>query len=100
MIEIKEGVKVNGLRTEILLAIVLADRVYSDYGISCVLTEVTGGKHGRASLHYVGLAVDLRTRDMPSGIAEEIVQELKKALGSQYDVVLEKDHIHIEFQPK
>lgn len=100
MIEIKEEVKVNGLRTEILLAIVLADRVYSNYGISCVLTEVTGGKHGRASLHYVGLAVDLRTRDMSSGMAEEIVQELKKALGFQYDVVLEKDHIHIEFQPK
>jgi hypothetical protein len=29
-----------------------------------------------------------------------IHHDLKQALGGQFDVVLEKDHIHVEFDPK
>jgi len=100
MMSIKPGVEVNGLQTEMLLAFVIANEIYSEYGVKCTLTEATGGKHGVASLHYVGFAIDLRTRDMSASMAEIITQKLKEALGDQYDVVLEKDHIHIEFQPK
>ena len=100
MISIKPKVKVNGIQTEILLALIIADQVYSEYDIPCVLTEATGGKHGIASLHYVGFAVDIRTRDIPEELKKPLAQQIRIALGEQYDVVLEKDHIHIEFQPK
>jgi len=97
---IKEGAKVNGLRPEILIAWDIAYNVYIKYGVDCILTEGTGGTHGIGSLHYVGLAIDLRTRDFKAGIAEEVKVELKSLLSSQYDVILESDHFHVEYQPK
>ncbi len=101
MISIKEGAKVNGLHAEILLAVSIADGVYSKYGVDCVITSCTGGTHGRGSLHYVGHAIDLRTRDFASqALKTSVADELRDRLGSQYDVILESDHIHVEYQPK
>ena len=96
----ENGAKVNGIQPEMILAFVIASHIYKEYGIDCVITEATGAKHSLGSLHYVGFAIDLRTRDMSENMAEIIVTRLKEALGDQYDVVLESDHIHIEFQPK
>lgn len=101
MIKIKTGVNTSGVKTEIILAIQIANSIYSKHNVDCVITELTGGTHSRGSLHYVGFAVDLRTRDFDnSEIIDKVSLELKESLGDQYDVVLEKDHIHIEFQPK
>jgi len=100
MIQIKAGAQVNGIRPEILLALMVVNEVYANHGILCVITEGTGSKHGIGSLHYVGLAVDLRTRDMPGTLQVQVTDIIRERLGKQYDVVLEKDHIHIEFQPK
>lgn len=97
--KIKNGAKVNGLKTEILLAVIVASDIYKSLGQALVITELTGGKHSRASLHYVGYAVDLRTHYF-SDNGLEAQKMLKNSLGTEYDVVLEKDHIHIEFQPK
>lgn len=101
MKSIKKGAKVNGLRPEILMGWDIAESVYNDYGVACVLTEGTGGKHSRGSLHYVGQAIDLRTREFTSqAIKQSVAQEIQELLGDEYDVVLESDHIHLEFQPK
>jgi len=101
MIYLKESVKTNGMAPEILLVVVIANEVYAEQGYECVITSITDGKHGTASLHYIGHAIDLRTRHVAMEVEKQsIVQALKTRLGSQYDVVLEKDHIHIEFQPK
>lgn len=98
--KIKTNVKLLGLRPEILLALFIADKIYSNHNQELVLTEATGGKHGRASLHYVGLAVDVRTHYFTDGEVKLVAKDLKEALGENYDVVVEKTHIHIEFQPK
>jgi hypothetical protein len=45
-------------------------------------------------------AFDLRTRDTPIKILPLIKKDLQEALTDEFDVVLEKDHFHIEFQPK
>lgn len=100
MAAIKEGAKVGGLRPEILLAYIIAETVYRQEGFECILTEGTGSKHGRGSLHYVGLAIDLRTRMISGAKQLPLAQTLADKLGDEYDVVLETDHIHIEFQPK
>jgi len=61
MIRIKKGVKLAGLQPEMILAAVIADQVFTKYGVEyTVITEGTGGKHGFASLHYVGFAIDVR----------------------------------------
>ena len=99
--ELKNGVKLNGMKPEILLAIFTANRIWLNHAKVLVVTEITGGKHGTGSLHYAGLAVDLRTKYFESEDEKsEVAQELRQALGENYDVVLEPTHIHVEFQPK
>lgn len=90
---IKPGVQLRIMSTQILLAILEADRILEG---TAVVTSVSDGKHSAGSLHYVGLAFDLRLPANPAGF----VGALKAALGAEYDVVLEHDHIHVEYQPK
>jgi len=97
---LKKGIKITGIKSELLLALAIADKIWLDYNQELVITEITGGKHGTASLHYVGLAADLRTRYFTDEEKELVAKDLKDALGENYDVVVEKTHIHIEFQPK
>lgn len=98
IVSIKPGVRVRGLSNEILLAIVIAESVYRETQGLMVITSLTDGKHSVGSLHYTGEAVDLR---LPSTIViDQVVSQLKSALGSSYDVILETDHIHIEYDPK
>lgn len=98
--KIKSGVRVFGIRPEMVLALGIAEPLFIKAGVEMVVTAVIDGKHSRGSLHYAGAAADLRIRHLPLGGAENIYGDLISALGSDYDVVLEKSHIHIEFQPK
>jgi hypothetical protein len=98
IVSIKPGVRVRGLSNEILLAIIIAESIYRETQGLMVITSLTDGKHSAGSLHYTGEAVDLR---LPSTIMiDQIVSQLKSALGSSYDVIHEVDHIHIEYDPK
>lgn len=96
---IKSGVRIYGIQPEVVLALFIARGVYEAFGESdrCVITSVADGKHSRGSLHYVGCAVDLRLPHQQKGA---ITNALKAALGTDFDVVLEGSHIHVEFQPK
>lgn len=109
MVSIKAGVQIAGMKPEILLAIIIADSIYSARRIPCVLTSVEDSTlHKSTSLHYKGLAVDIR---LPSyytlsdqtaveNLDEIVTAAISRALGKEYDVVLEKDHIHVEYDPK
>ena len=97
---IKTGVKASGLKPEILLAIQEAREVYHVLGATLVITSLLDGKHSTNSLHYEGLAVDLRTRHLDESVKPIVAARIKKALGPEYDVVLERTHLHIEFDPK
>ena len=97
---IKSGAKVNGMRTEILLAINIADKIWSHHNQELVITEVTGAKHGNGSLHYIGCAFDGHTRYFTDQEKELVAKDLRDALVNQYDVIVEKTHIHVEYQPK
>src|SRR3989304_4563403 len=61
-----------------------------------VVTSGKDGTHMATSLHYQGLAIDLRTRDF----VERWGFLLESQLGHGWDVVVEKDHIHLERDPK
>jgi len=65
-----------------------------------IITSARDGAHMKNSLHYKGRAIDLRIYDMPMGVAQKVVTELKNKLGRNYDIVLEHDHIHLEYDPK
>lgn len=102
---LKRGVKLNGMSPQILLAIVIAAPIFSKYQKrELVITSVTDSKHGRGSKHFIGNAVDLRTRTLDKAPSQAnarlVTNDLVVALGAEFDVVLEKDHIHVEWDPK
>lgn len=96
---IKQGVRVLGLRPEIVLALLVAESTFLLHGSDLVVTSAIEGTHSRASIHYTGGAVDLR-RPLDPATAQAVARDLKADLGDDFDVVLEVDHIHVEFQPK
>lgn len=79
------------------LAVLACERVYAKQGYDLVVTSVTDGDHKSGSLHHTGCAVDLR---LPPLDAPLMVGSLRDALGVEFDVVLETDHIHVEYDPK
>jgi hypothetical protein len=84
-----------------VLAAQIAESIYLMHGApKLVITSALEGRHKEGSRHYSGYALDLRIWDIPHGHVPMIVSELKAALGADYDVVLEADHIHVEFDPK
>lgn len=98
--KLKPGVRVDGIQPELLIALAVADGVYREItGAGCTVTSVRDGSHSVRGMHPAGLAADLRTRDVPATERSTIQQHLAAALGDDYDVVLEADHIHLEFDP-
>lgn len=104
MLSFKLGVKIFGIREETVVALVTIESVFRDEELDCIVTSVSEkAVHSRTSLHFAGFAIDLRTiafEHMTQTQAEWITARLKEALTDEFDVILEKDHIHVEFQPK
>jgi hypothetical protein len=97
----KNGVKIMGLQPELLAALAVCDDIYQKfYNTDMVVTSAVDGKHAITSLHYAGAAADLRTRNIDTVHWDQLAEDLRLALTSEFDVVLEADHIHLEFQPK
>lgn len=99
-ISLKPGVSIAGVRPEMVLVIQIVASIYKKLGYLCVITSVTDGKHSRGSRHYVGLAADFRTRDMPKAIQNALYSRVVEALGTECDVVLEPTHLHVEYDPE
>jgi hypothetical protein len=98
---IKQGVDLRGLKPQMAIAYTIATWVYSTKtGQRCVITSGGDGKHGPNSLHYKGKALDLRTNNLRPEQVHPVYITLKECLGAQFDVKLESDHIHVEFDPK
>jgi len=97
--QVKEGVNFDGIQPVMLRAMAEIDPIMRPTGEFCV-TSALDGKHGPNSFHYVGCAFDLRTRHLGSKEkVEELARKIRGVLGDHYDVVVEKDHIHIEVSP-
>jgi len=106
MLSIKLGAKLVGLKTEILVGLLIIEKVIESYGFDTVITEGTGGQHMPNSLHYKGLAVDIRSKtlNLPTN-KQNVIKEAKLFLGDEYDFIIENEdqlneHFHLEFQPK
>ena len=95
--KIKSGASIQGLDIRMRPALVEADVIWSQRGKELVVTSGLDGEHIPASLHYYGLAVDLRTRYFTKEEKEEVRQELQTALGMSFDVISEKSNMHVEY---
>jgi len=74
-------------------------------GEHAILSSTYGSVHGDGSLHGRGDAEDFAivlANDEPirHSTVVLLVEALRQELGPDFDVVLEKDHIHIEYDPK
>jgi hypothetical protein len=105
VISLKPGVKVGGIRPEMVVALAIVASVFERHGLDVVVTSALDGEHMVGSLHGKGLALDLRLPSkMGARTASDTVMAaaLRAALGEEFDVVLEATpgHLHVEFQPK
>ena len=98
--QLKKGISIQGMRPELLIAMMVAARVYQVHNCILVITSVTDGKHSVTSLHYTGCAFDCRTRNLDEKQKKQIFSDIMVSLTSDFDVILEKTHIHIEYQPR
>ena len=89
------SVNIEGLDPILRAALTEMEYVYAKFHTELVITSGKDGTHNPGSLHAEGKAVDLRTWN----VLDSLVKQLKAHLGPKYDVVLEKDHIHVELDP-
>jgi len=100
MPQFKSGVVMWDMHPSITDAMPALDRVsVALVGRDALITTARDGTHSKTSLHYKGRAVDLRINDIPRTIWDQYRDNLAAALGDDWDVVLEPDHIHVEFDP-
>ena len=112
MIKLNENgtVRLAGLQPEMDIAMYVVEDVLNDWLIETVITAGTeefypDGSliHSVGSLHPRGYALDFRRRDIPSADFDEVIKLIRDALHKislAYDVVVEGNHIHIEFDVK
>ena len=108
-LKFKRGIHLVGVRDEILGALDVCADIFRKRGYDCVVTSTRYSdpqdRHGRGSLHYKGLAVDLRSKHLATDqLKHEVLIEIRQRLGSDYDVLLESlgkpyEHYHIEYDP-
>lgn len=74
-------------------------------GEHAILNSTYGSVHGDGSLHPRGDGEDFaiyyaNNKPYSQDLINLLIGELKKELGPDFDVVLEVDHIHVEYDPK
>ena len=110
MMSLKSGVSLKDLQPQIILAMMVVKETFNDKGIkNFTITSCNDSQHMMGSLHYKGLAFDTRTHDIilsNRGVwLTQIGNDIKNALGGEFDVVLEdiggpNEHLHVEYDPK
>jgi hypothetical protein len=94
---IKAGVDISRLSRDIRRGVGVVAVYLLEKGTELVVTSTYEGNHGAGSLHYSNDAFDFRT---PSWFGKIEGEKLSGKLGSGYEVVVESDHIHVEWDPK
>lgn len=94
-IKYKEGVPIDNPSQKIWQARSVVENVYRRYfEQDLVITSTKDGKHMKTSKHYKvpREAEDYRFPDK----FRDFMWALKRELGEGFDLVLEKDHLHLE----
>lgn len=100
---LKDGVSLRSLHPAMGMVIPLLEEVYLKVDCSVVITSAYRDDD---SLHSRGQAIDVRlpswwSKTKKGFLADSLVAaSLAWFLGTEFDVVLEEDHIHIEYDPR
>jgi len=93
---LKSGVDISRLNREIRRQLPVMAQALEELTMDeLIITSTYEGDHGEGSLHYCNDALDIRRPPAP----DAVVKRLKRGLGKDFDVILENNHIHIEYDP-
>lgn len=105
----KQGVRITADQHPVTaFAIIAIDAAWLEVtGHEAMCTSADDSTHGTGSLHPLGAAWDLRlwkNNDPAQGPYDRetlgrLVGALRRNLGSLFQIILEGNHIHIEFDP-
>lgn len=105
----KPGVRFKAFHAGVIRIIDCLDIYAHDLDTVLVITSANDGRHRKDSLHYQNKALDIRTTGGGPGAAGQMTRKEAErfaywmrggALDKDYDVVLEADHLHVEYDPK
>ena len=85
------------LKLEMRPVLIAADKVWKKHGRELVITCTGGGVHSPGSLHYYGYAIDLRTNYFGTEQVKEVARDLISELPDGFQVIVERTHIHVEY---
>jgi hypothetical protein len=71
----------------------LTEKFFGGYYLDVVITSKRDGSHGVGSFHPHGRAFDVRLADVD-------VAKWQSFLGNNYQIIEEKTHFHVEYDPK
>lgn len=98
--KLKAGASLKGVQWQMFSASILLEPLFLKRGADLVITAGTDGKHMKGSLHYKGLALDYRSRQLKKSARDDLLKEGRQVLGPDYDFIEEDDHFHAEHDPK
>ena len=108
----KQGVSLKNIQVQAWIAIHMVERIFTSKTLlETVVTAVWDDPklkiHSPKSKHYLGLAVDFRTKHLLNDTLKLLVlNEVKRQLSPLgFDVILESlgkenEHLHLEWDPK
>ena len=97
-----DTVNIWGLQEPMRWVLKHADKIWEDAGYELVITSARDGIHSAGSLHYYGLAVDMRN-GVNWGFVDEhriqMIDELttKLAFDPAYQLINHRSHLHVEY---
>lgn len=104
MIHFKPGVRIGGLKPQMLIALRVVEDQMNLLQCDTIVTSANDSQHMHGSKHFIGSALDFRTKH--TGRGKAVSDAIRKELGPMgFDVILEdlggqNEHLHIEYDPK
>lgn len=103
-VEFKGGVNFDVI-PQIRQAVSRIETIFSRYRYIPVITSARDSTHEVGSLHYIGAAIDFRSKGLPENIKQSIFRDLQSAFPvPTWWVDLENfggalEHFHLEYKP-
>jgi len=94
---IKKDVRLRSLCACMVPALIICCDFFNSIKKEIIITSGNEGIHKKGSKHYDGEAFDIRTYHLSKSEISQFQSYFRKRCDSCFDLVIEKDHAHIEY---
>jgi conjugal transfer mating pair stabilization protein TraG len=106
IVKLKTGVRLDRIHAATVVGLQILVQIFSSMGIpELVITSAQDStEHKEGSLHYVGKALDIRSKALEPAQKRSILVAFNAAAGENFDFILEaeglsREHFHMEVDP-